>query len=704
MLQLKNWRPITLSNCDHKLITRVYNNRILRAIGHHVTPTQTAYIKGRNIADNLRLLGSAVKLSEYEADVDATVIALDAQKAFDSVQHYYLQQVLDRVGLRKFNPILKLLYKNLTNDILINGTIGSGFTLGNGVKQGDALSCSLFLLAMEPVLCNIENNVAITAIASPALNFTWPKVLGYADDLTVLTQNTNDCVNEIFYEYQRFTSASGLHLNADKTEKFNISGVLRDATVHHNLVMYNGAAYAIEKQDKIKINGIYFDCNVHCMAHHNYVHMTEKMERHFIEWSKRSLSLLGKIQIIKTFGISQYLYSLAVIELSDKQWVEVNKLIYKFLWNKDFYARPAPHRLKKSIVTTPRELGGFGMVELKDVVLASQLRRFVTLRVAKDHPIEVLQGLLGGYDYLRPTPKIDIDVVTTSVLKILTENVSHQQLHMLPGMLESDLTFHRQILHCKLRWIVSPNMTRSIEYNMLRARGRHKVGEVLPNAGEVAVLQRIVLPNVRPILAMLAAEYSGIPIPDEEEITRIYDADRATWLTPSIVSSSNIHRFLNRKSCITQFKVGEIEEMDALPLLGKINKLVSIQNRTKLLRLLHGDVYCGTRLVKMGLSNLATCVRCFADETILHLLMECPYSLMVWDIYGINPTDILHILDSDMSIAEFEIRAELINSLVFRKGILPPEVLVKTTMQAFANKLCRRRATVLFATQALSRL
>jgi hypothetical protein len=54
--QLKNWRPITLSNCDHKLITRTYNNRLLRAISSHITPTQTAYIKGRNIADNLHLL------------------------------------------------------------------------------------------------------------------------------------------------------------------------------------------------------------------------------------------------------------------------------------------------------------------------------------------------------------------------------------------------------------------------------------------------------------------------------------------------------------------------------------------------------------------------------------------------------------------------------------------------------------------------
>ena len=82
---IKNWRPITLSNCDHKLNTRLYNNRILKAIENEITCTQIAYIKGRNISDNLRLFEAAVRLADNEDDINATVIALDAQKAFDSV-------------------------------------------------------------------------------------------------------------------------------------------------------------------------------------------------------------------------------------------------------------------------------------------------------------------------------------------------------------------------------------------------------------------------------------------------------------------------------------------------------------------------------------------------------------------------------------------------------------------------------------------
>jgi hypothetical protein len=38
-LLLTNWRPITLSNCDHKLITRVYNGRLIRVLGKYITNT-----------------------------------------------------------------------------------------------------------------------------------------------------------------------------------------------------------------------------------------------------------------------------------------------------------------------------------------------------------------------------------------------------------------------------------------------------------------------------------------------------------------------------------------------------------------------------------------------------------------------------------------------------------------------------------------
>jgi hypothetical protein len=97
--ELKYGRPIMLSTYDHKLITQASNIRILNTIKDHVMPAETAYLKGRNIAENLHLINALAQSMTYNADVNATLIALDAQKAFDSVTNDYLSKVLENIGL-----------------------------------------------------------------------------------------------------------------------------------------------------------------------------------------------------------------------------------------------------------------------------------------------------------------------------------------------------------------------------------------------------------------------------------------------------------------------------------------------------------------------------------------------------------------------------------------------------------------------------
>ena len=80
-----------------------------------------------------------------------------------------------------------------------------------------------------------------------------------------------------------------------------------------------------------KTNGITFNQNDDTMMRINFEAMKAKMEPHFTELSKRGLSLLGKIQIVKTFGLSQYLYTLAVTDINTEQLKQISKLIYKFI-------------------------------------------------------------------------------------------------------------------------------------------------------------------------------------------------------------------------------------------------------------------------------------------------------------------------------------------------------------------------------------
>ncbi len=82
-----------------------------------------------------------------------------------------------------------MLYKGLRNDTFINGEVVSNHSITNGVTQGDAL----FILAMEPLIRNIENNIWIKSIDSELLQYKWPKVLGYADNITCITKNDDEC-------------------------------------------------------------------------------------------------------------------------------------------------------------------------------------------------------------------------------------------------------------------------------------------------------------------------------------------------------------------------------------------------------------------------------------------------------------------------------------------------------------------------------
>lgn len=53
---LKNWRPISLLNCDYKLVAKVLANRIIDILPKLINPDQTGYIKERFIGENIRTI------------------------------------------------------------------------------------------------------------------------------------------------------------------------------------------------------------------------------------------------------------------------------------------------------------------------------------------------------------------------------------------------------------------------------------------------------------------------------------------------------------------------------------------------------------------------------------------------------------------------------------------------------------------------
>ncbi len=687
-LLLTNWRPITLSNCDHKLITRVYNNRLVNILGQYILSTQTAYLKHRNITDNIRLISDAIQLANYEPDIMGSVIALDAQKAFDSVSHSYLNSLLNSVGLSEFVPILKLLYKNLTNDVVINGRIAGHHKVTNGVKQGDALSCTLFILAIEPLLRNIDKNKEIKNLKSVIVDFEWPKIYGYADDIICVTHNKERCKQELFIEYEKFTEISGLKLNADKTEIFDFYSEPPQNRNQNRLtrITYLGERHELAPIEVIKVNGIQICQNHQRQKHLNCVKLLEKMERHFKLWHERNLSLLGKIQIYKTFGVSQFLYHLAVIEPDTVSWKAIYSTISKFLWNKKMVNNQAPARIKKATLMAPIKLGGFGMIDLKEVVIALRLKRHFYLLQHNVHPLHILlRKLTENVTYLGQKPALEIDEIVG--LNLLTLKEKRIKDCIAPDWeLESDLILHQNLLGSKVIDLIRPRKLQSSEVRLLRRQGNHMFTDVIQHQRQsLRALLKICIKELVPVIKIMARLYRALPLPIFQNYAKLKD-NLGSWKDDYTLSSKALREILYVKN-MAYPKITILPDEQLKPYYAKLNTLSNIKNKTGILRLLQGDVYCSERMVRFGMTQNDRCRRCFEKETIHHLLYECPYTKEVLNLLVINSETVSNILGVELSKAALEIRSDIICYLVFRQHVMAPEILVRSTLEKFAKGL-----------------
>ncbi len=82
--------------------------------------------------------------------------------------------------------------------------------------------------------------------------------MAYAEDISVITRNNHPAVQAIFTEYDRLSKASGLFLNADKTELFNVTSPNTFAMQLHS-VMYSNLNCNIQNATSVIINGINFN-------------------------------------------------------------------------------------------------------------------------------------------------------------------------------------------------------------------------------------------------------------------------------------------------------------------------------------------------------------------------------------------------------------------------------------------------------------
>ena len=616
--KLTNWRPITLSNCDHKLITKIYAKRMCENVAKSISERQTAYLKGRLINDNIRSIISTINVTNFENVAAGLIVSLDAKKAFDSVEHSYIKLVLGKFGCSSFVPIFETLYSELETNILVNGKISKSYKILRGVKQGDSLSCILFIMCMEPLLRNIDNNVNIGSIDSLTLGAELPKVYAYADDVNGTIKDTELSLENVFLEYERLSKLSGLELNADKTEVMRLG---RDPAPKAYKVKYLDKEFEVNTCEQIKINGILFQRNQEEMINANVEVARSRIDANFAKWSRRSLSTLGKILIAKTFGISQIIFLLQSLVLKNAHIKVLNAILYKFIWNKHYHAAKAPERIKRIIATTPIKLGGLGMLDISVLDEGLKVRALGRL-LETNHPLlSLVKAGIDLSDFFNPKCSYNVDPVISQAVASLKK---YRNNLWKDASLASNKSFLLEISNSKISDLISANGRVSISYFLIHNRGKRKLRDL--TVGELNNLERYI---------------EGYKLPLVKTARRLND-NTSAGVNQSILiggkfksltacSSRSIRLTLSKPQLITDYKIGlMLSKSEALNWADRVSKLSSVRHKNLILRIAHGDIYTNDKLLRFGLGESNKCDRCDEIETLQHKFIDCSYVKEIW--------------------------------------------------------------------------
>ena len=337
---------------------------VLPKVIHH---NQHAYVKGRTISDAVRTIDDVLEYTERYR-LNGKMIAVDFQKAFDSVNRQFLCKTLAAFNFGpSFIQWVRTFYQNISSCILNNGFSTGLFEIQRGVGQGDPLSPYLFIIVLEVLAISIRelnNNIQGIIVDGTEL-----KLELFADDLTAFLKNDKSL--KVFLKVvMEFGNCTGLTINFDKTEIL----VLGNSAV---VPIQDRYIANIEIKEAVKILGVFFTYNRPLRQKLNFTEIIDaiKTKLHFGKW--RNLTIMGRIQIVKTFAIPMLMFRAGSICIDKEVIIETNKIIFNFIWK-------GRDKVKRTSLIGDTEDGGLKAPHLESFIKTQRI--MVCKRFADNEP------------------------------------------------------------------------------------------------------------------------------------------------------------------------------------------------------------------------------------------------------------------------------------------------------------------------------
>lgn len=215
LADIGNWRPLTISSIICRAFSGILTNRLAEVCRFH--PRQRGFIASPGCAENLAVLGGIIRASKRKL-LPLAVVFIDFAKAFDSVSHQHIAEVLLRTGVDEhLRDLIRDSYRNCFTTVKTGKTATKPIQIKVGVKQGDPLSPLLFNLAIDPLLRTLDVEGCGFKIGGHSVTS-----FAFADDL-VLVSDSWIGMDKNLRILEKFSEMTGLEVNPTKCHSFMIS-------------------------------------------------------------------------------------------------------------------------------------------------------------------------------------------------------------------------------------------------------------------------------------------------------------------------------------------------------------------------------------------------------------------------------------------------------------------------------------------------